>query len=317
MDLFSYIKWNEINDNAIIKDFMISDNRAKSISLVKYDKYSTTIPYHIDIMNEIKISIWKNNDFDLEIIDCIILDLKILLNGKIIYKIEKHNIVYSSNDIIIIKFSLKNSIYYNGKNIGGLPFFLLKDSRPQINIIFKNNNDGYTKKFIKEIAFSIGGINVLPSFIKLTQKLHNYQLPNLINETDILKNLVFSNSNEKDLYEIENNILNFLNVLMYKKEMISSNKIMFELYLEKETKYIVIKINKKLDEKTILSIRCDGYDYFYDNICLLYNNGYYIYEFNSKLLCMNDNFKLIFDSIEITEGEFNNDYLFEFFNVYD
>jgi len=70
-----------------------------------------------------------------------------------------------------------------------------------------------------------------------------------------------------------------------------------------------------------LQISVDGFDYFNDNIILLYSSKdkYYMYKFNSQLFYMKSSLKLIFniESIGMTGEEFDKKYLLEFFNVYD
>jgi hypothetical protein len=271
-----------------------------------------------DILDEIKILIKKKNNFNLEIIEYVVIDFKIFNS---VYKIEKHNIFFSDDNIVIIKFNLKKSTYYKNKNVGGIPIFILFEHYFErdfkINIVYKYNSKEYIDKYIEKIDFILGGYMILPRYIKNRYYYNKYLnlLPELMNRDDILSNLVFSNYNENA--EFDNKMLNFLNILLYKKT-ICENDLFFDLYLEKETEYLLIKINKELNHYLHLEIWIDNRGIFLDNINVLSNNnGYYVYKFNSKLFCINNVLRLKFNSIEINGDELNDKYSFEFFNVYD
>ena len=214
MELISYVKWNTVINPDVMINFVIHNNRCINIrnASVAENINLILVLQYFDVLDEIKILIKKKKNFDLKLIDSVCLNLTNYFKKNIFYKIKNHNVIFSDNDIVIVKFNLKNSIQYKNQNIGGIPMFIFRNYG---NFIININGINNIEDYIEKIDLITSGYCILPEYLKHLNNYRNY-IPNLLNFFDIISDLTLSNTNNKIDYET--NILNYLNIPSYKKK---------------------------------------------------------------------------------------------------
>jgi hypothetical protein len=295
MDLYTYTNWknDKLFNQEQLEKFMLVNNNSYVYRLIyednKYSNNSTyikkiTIHRFFDIMDKIIFVIKNNENESINIFDLSVIMIEIDSYTKFNLTIEKDNIVYNDQNILIINFNLKNIVKCQNKNIGGIPLFLFDENEIKLIINFKKK---INFDFDKILNVYIGGFIVLGSYLINTRVMTNNKISKLILTCDEKKKIMNKLEFYPDSVILKNDnniILQHLNLVSYNK-IICKNCIKYNLELEQETSYLIFNMCLDTIHKIKNFIIRLNDNYIFDSdIYTLYSDGYFIFRFNSRLL---------------------------------
>lgn len=290
VDLIEFIESNEHNMNTKQKfDYCTNNNRSFLTELLYLSekKFPISIPRYFDVLDKIILVIDKKI-FDSpsitqeEIINFVQeIEIYTMNNFSIKLKIKHHNIILSNEYKVILSFDLSNNVHYKNKNIGGIPLFLFDRNY----VYFKmpiDFDEYFTKDLIRPY---IGGKIIVQNFAKVNLKI----IQNIImlgeQKENVVKELKCSNENIQPNNYDSIGLLNYLNVVSYKKKIINEKYIKWEFNLDQETTHLVFVIKNIYNiEQNYIRLSVEGYDIYDVEISPLYYKGYYVYKFNTNVL---------------------------------
>lgn len=325
-----------LNDDEIF-DYCIMNSQMHQIEIAysnfKDNIFEYLIVRYADILNGITVII--DNCESINILTDISFFLYIPCQNKIHLKIEKHNCIFlEEKKKIIIHFYFDNVIKYDNENIGGIPLFLYSY---ESTVFYIHINTHKLTNICDDLHVYSSWTCVLSSYIKI----NNIKINELTDICDLyttnekrimsIQNLKFSDFNNKLNYEMKekyyDKLLNYLNIVMYKKNLFGNEKnlinngiLKYEFELDTEIIYIVFKFNYKIVLPDI-SIRLNGYDIFDADIFTIYHNGYFFFKFNRKFVKKNKIQIIVNNRDEqhstLTDEDFDDLLGMEIFEIYD
>jgi hypothetical protein len=318
-NLFNYQN-NLIDKNDLI-DFMKKNNLAHKIDIspVSYKNNNVKIimaQYH-DIVKEIIIIINKKNiNFTVDLINSISINIAQLKT--INYNVEKHNIMFIDNDIIKLTFNLKEIMKYScitsqtystykDLNFDGIPLILLNDV-VVINIELSINDIINKDNYLQIFKVCQSGTLLLSNC--LNNKYKYFNIGEILKFQNTKKNLFTPNLSYSSININPSSYINFnnLNIVDYTKSNTSTdNNIKLNLMINNNIKYLIFEIPYAIAKNINLFIVINDSNVFDANIFALYNQGYYVYKFNTSelygcdikvSLCNYSNDKSIFNNVD-------------------